>query len=271
MKKNIRYLLFFLGVGLFLSWPIHNLYSKLDQPIEEKQLAALDQVAHELLTNVKKGDIENAQKRIVQLAEQFPNQHLPIPIRIESLNAVTQSILAAKQSFASTNVSEQQLLWHATQVRVAIDALTHVHQPMWRSYYPSIATQVQNLQQSAVERNFTQFREQFDENYRLYLAIKPAMSIQLPEGQMSSISASYNVISKEMRNSQMDWQLVREALRDLNGSMQAAFVGEEKSTFALLMMRPDSPMVMIVSVGIALLIALSYVAWKKYDGQIRSA
>jgi hypothetical protein len=88
---------------------------------------------------------------------------------------------------------------------------------------------------------------------------------------MTSISASYNVISKELRNSQIDWQLVRETLRDLNSSVQTAFVGEEKSTFALLMMRPDSPMVIVVSVGIALLIALSYVAWKKYDGQIRSA
>ncbi|WP_411504248.1 sporulation protein YpjB [Brevibacillus centrosporus] len=271
MKKNIRYLLFFLSVGLFLSWPIHNLYSQLDQPVEEKQLAALDQIAHEFLSNVKKGDMENAQKQLVQLADQFPNQHLPIPIRIESLNAVTQSILAAKQSFASANVSEQQLLWHATQVRVAIDALTHVHQPMWRSYYPSFATQVQNLQQSAVERNYAQFREQFDENYQLYLVIKPAMSIQLPESQMYSITTAYEVISKEMRNAQMDWQLVREALRDLNGSMQLAFVGEEKSTFARLMMRPDSPIVMLVSVGIALLVALSYVAWKKYDGEIRSA
>lgn len=271
MKKNIRYLLFFLVIGLFLSWPIHNLYSKLDQPVEEKQLAALDQIAHELLTHVKKGDIENAQKRIIQLAEQFPNQHLPMPIRIESLNAVTQSILAAKQSFASANASEQQLLWHATQVRVAIDALTHLHQPMWRSYYSSFATQVQNLQQSAVERNYAQFREQFDENYRLYLAIKPAMSIQLPEEQMASISQAYDVISKEMRKAQIDWQQVREALRDLNGSMQLAFVGEEKSTFARLIMRPDSPLTMIISVGIALLIGLSYAAWRKYEGEFRSA
>lgn len=270
MKKNIRYLLFFLGIGLFLSWPIHNLYSKLDQPIEERQLAAMDQIANEFLTNVKKGDIESAQKQIVQLAEQFPNQHLPIPIRIESLNAVTQSILAAKQSVSSANVTEQQLLWHATRVRIAIDALTHVHQPMWRSYYPSFATQVQSLQQSAVERDVNQFREQFDENYRLYLAIKPAMSIQVSEDQMSAISTSYNVISKELRNVQIDWQFVREALRDLNGSMQIAFVGEEKSTFAKLMMRPDSPMAMLASVVIALLIALSYVAWKKYQGEIRS-
>lgn len=269
MKKNIRFLLFFLMIGLFLSWPIHNLYTKLDQPIEEKQLAALDQIAHELLTYAKKGDIEGAQQRIVQLAERFPNQHLPNPIRIESLNAVTQSILAAKQIFSSTNASEQQLLWHATQVRIAIDALTHDHQPMWRSYYPSLVTQVQNLQLSAVDRDFNQFREQFDENYRLFLAIKPGMSIQLPEAQMSSITVTYDVISKEMRKSQVDWQLVREALRELNGSFQVAFVGEEKSTFARLMMRPDSPFIILASIATALVIALSYVAWKKYEGEIR--
>ncbi|EJL40893.1 MULTISPECIES: sporulation protein YpjB [Brevibacillus] len=271
MKKNIRFLMFFLAIGLFLSWPIHSLYSKLNQPIEEQQLVALDQIANEFLTYAKKGDLEGAQQRIIQLAEKFPNQHLTYPIRIESLNAVTQSILAAKKSFASTNVSEQQLLWHATQVRVAIDALTHEHQPMWRSYYPSLVTQVQNLQQSAVERNYNQFREQFDENYRLFLAIKPGMSIQLPEDQLASISATYDVISKEMRNAQMDWQLVREALRDLNGSIQTAFVGEEKSTFARLMMRPDSPLAILFSISIALVAALAYVAWKKYNGEIRSA
>lgn len=271
MRKNIRYLLFFLAIGLLLSWPIHNLYSKLGQPMEQKQLAALDKIANELLTNAKKGDFEAAQQRIMQLADRFPNQQLPMPIRIESLNAVTQSILAAKQSFSSTNVSEQQLLWHATQVRVAIDALTHVQQPMWRSYYTSFATQVQNLQQSAVERDFQQFREQFEENYRLYLAIKPAMSIQLPEGQMSAISSPYDVISKEMRNAQMDWQLVREALRDLSGSVQNAFVGADQSTFARLMMRPDSPAAMIVTISIAVMVALAYVAWRKYDAHIRSA
>ncbi|KZE55492.1 sporulation protein [Brevibacillus parabrevis] len=270
MKKNIRFLLFFLAIGLFLSWPIHSLYSKLNQPIEAQQLVALDQIANDFLNYVKKGDIEGAQERIVQLAEKFPNQHLTSPLKIESLNAVTQSILAAKKSFSSANVSEQQLLWHATQVRVAIDALTHEHQPMWRSYYPSLVTQVQNLQQSAVERNFTQFREQFDENYRLFLAIKPGMSIQLPEEQLASISSAYDVISKEMRNAQMDWQLVREALRELNGSIQTAFVGEEKSTFARLMMRPDSPMRMLLSIAIALVAALAYVAWKKYDGEMRS-
>lgn len=271
MKKNIRFLLFFLAIGLFLSWPIHSLYSKLNQPAKEQQLVVLDQIATEFFTYAKKGDLEGAQQRIIQLAEKFPNQQLTYPIRIESLNAVTQSILAAKKSFASANASEQQLLWHATQVRVAIDALTHEHQPMWRSYYPSFVTQVQNLQQSAVERNFHQFREQFDENYRLFLAIKPGMSIQLPEDQLDSISAAYDMISKEMRNTHMDWQLVREALRDLNGSIQSAFVGDEENTFARLMMRPDSPLAILLSISVALVAALAYVAWKKYNGAIRSA
>lgn len=55
MKKNIRFLLFFLAIGLFLSWPIHSLYSKLNQPIEAQQLVALDQIANDFLNYAKKG------------------------------------------------------------------------------------------------------------------------------------------------------------------------------------------------------------------------
>lgn len=270
MRKNIRYLSVFLLIGIFLSWPIHSLYMRLDQPREEKQLADLDQIAQELLTNVKKGDLEGAKERIERLAVRFPNQHLPIPIRIETLNAVTQSILAAKQSIHSPSVNEEQILWHATRVRVAIDALRENHQPMWRSYYPSFMTQVQNLQLSAVERDFETFRVQFEENQRLFLALKPAMSIQLDEAKMQTISSAYEQILKEMRKGEKDWQIVRETLRVLNSELQDAFVGGEKSAFTRLMMRPDSPLVITTSISVAVIIALAYVAYRKYDAEFHS-
>lgn len=270
MKKNIRYLLFFLVIGLLLSWPIHTLYTKLDRPEEEKRLHEMDRIADDFLDDVRKGDLVGAQESIEKLAARFPNQSLPLPIRIESLNAVTQSILAAKESIQSPHVSKEHLLWQATRVRVAMDALTRQHQPMWRSYYSVFLTQVQNLQQSAVERDFETFREQFEENQRLYLAIKPAMSIQLAESNMTAISAVYEQISKEMRNSEKDWQLVREALRDLHRLMKAAFVGEETSAFARLMMRPDSPVLIMSSIVIAVLLSLTYVGYRKYQAQFRS-
>lgn len=270
MKKNIRYLSIFLLIGIFLSWPIHSLYTRLDQPVEEKQLAELDQIAQQLLNHVKKGDLEGAKERIDLLALRFPNQHLPIPIRIDTLNAVTQSILAAKQSIHAPSENEQHLLWHATRVRIAIDALTNGQQPMWRSYYPSFITQVQTLQQAAVERDFDAFREQFEENYRLFLAIKPAMSIQLAEAKMTAITSTYERISKEIRQVDKDWQIVREALRNLNNEMEDAFVGGEKSTFTRLMLRPDSPLLITTSISIAIILALSYVAYRKYEGEFRS-
>ncbi|TRY28166.1 sporulation protein [Brevibacillus sp. LEMMJ03] len=269
MKKNIRFLLFFLIIGLMLAWPIHTLINRLDRPAEEKQLAALDHIAQELLTHTKKGELEEAQEKIRLLAERFPQQRLPVSLRIDSLNAVTQSILAAKNSFAMSSTSDQ-LLWHATRVRIAIDALTHDHQPMWRSYYVSYATQMQNLMESAVERNFDQFRQQFDENTRLYLAIKPAMSIHLREEQIKQIDAAYDLISKELRRSRIEWQMVRNALRDLNGTMQSAFIGKDQSAIALLI-HPASPFPVFVAIVGAVLLTLAYVAWKKYRGQMHSA
>lgn len=266
MNKNTRLLVFFIVLGLLLAWPIHLFLTKLDQPSEQQPLAELDKIAGEMLELTKQGDVEGAQEKIRQLADRFPAQVLPNTIRIESLNAVTQSILAAKKGFASTKMDDEQLLWHATQVRVAIDALSHDHQPMWRSYYISYANQMQNLLQSAVERDVSQFRAQFEENYRLYLAIKPGMSIHLSEEQMNQIGTAYDLISKEMRNGSMEWQVVREALRELSGAMQAAFIGEDISTFAKLM-HPGSPYMPITTMVALLIVTLTYVAYKKYAGQ----
>jgi sporulation protein YpjB len=266
LNKNTRMLVFLIVVGLLLAWPIHAWVTKLDHPAEQEHLAELDKLAGEMLELTKQGDIEGAQQKIKLLADRFPNLTLPVTIRIESLNAVTQSILAAKKSFSSPKTNEEQLLWHATQVRVAIDALSHVHQPMWRSYYASYATQMQNLMQSSVERDINLFRTQFEENYRLYLAIKPGMSVQLPEEQMNQIGTAYDTISKEMRNSTMEWQVVREALRELSGIMQSAFIGEDKSAIAMLML-PGSPLMPIVTIVALLIVTLTYVGYRKYAGQ----
>lgn len=270
MKKNIRYLLFFLSIGLLLSCPIHTLYTKLERPEEEKQLRELDRVAGDLLEYVKKGELTGAQESIQQLSLRFPSQSLPLPIRIEALNAVTQSILAAKQSIQSPSESEEDLLWHATRVRVAIDALTHQHQPMWKSYYTPFLTQVQSLQKSAVERDIETFHEQFEEHTRLYLALKPAMSIHVSEAKMASISAAYERIVKEMHKNDRDWLLIREALRDLHGLIETAFVGEDTSAFSRLMMRPDSPILIMSSIITALLLSLAYVAYRKYQAEFHT-
>jgi sporulation protein YpjB len=266
LEKNRKFIWFFILMGLLLAWPVHTLVTKLDQPAEQQHLAELDNMAEELLQLTRKGDVEGAQQKIVQLAERFPQQSLSRSLRIESLNAVTQSILAAKKMFAAAEVSDEQLLWHATRVRVAIDALSHVHQPMWRSYSHSYMNQLQNLMQSAVERDYRQFQTQFEENYSQYMAIKPAMSIQLEEEQMNQIADSYERIAREMRQSTIEWQAIREALRELSTHMQSAFLGEDKSTAALLI-GPGSPFMLIAAIASVLIVTLSYVGWKKYAAE----
>ncbi|MEJ8544839.1 sporulation protein YpjB [Brevibacillus borstelensis] len=269
MKKNIRFLLFFLVIGLLLSWPIHTLLTNVERPAEKEQLAALDDIAHHLLDAARKGDLESAQRQIRMLADQFPHLKLPETLRIESLNAVTQSILAARNNLNNSEVSEQQLLWHATRVRVVVDALTHEHQPMWRGYYTSVAAQLQDLLEAAVKRDYVHFREQFEENSRLYHVIRPAMTIHLPESQLKKIDTAYDAISKDLRNSKIEWNQIRSSLRELQTSMQEAFIGEDKSTIAYLI-GSESPFGMIFSIVAAVVMALAYVAWKKYQGQFRT-
>lgn len=263
MKKNRMILLFLVVTGLLLALPISKLFPIFDVPPNQEHLRTLDKIAEEMLEATKKGDIEKAKHHIDQLADLFPNQTLPISIRIESLNAVTQSILSAKQVFATSKEEENIYLWHATRVRIAIDALSHDHQPMWKQYYSSFSNQMQQLLQVSVTRDAAALRSQLEENYQLYLVIRPAMSIHLQEQQMSKIAAHYEHLLKETKNESLDWQIIRETLRDLHGDIQESFAGEDKSTIGTLM-APGSPFMLIITIALAVTVTLSYVAWKKY-------
>ncbi len=265
MKKNMKILILLLFVGLLLSWPMYSLLGKLEKTAEQEQIAAFDKLSEEFLTLTKKGDLDAARQKIEKLADAFPSQALPVSMRIESLNAVTQSILAAKKFFGSTNTADDKLLWHATQVRIAIDALTHTHQPMWRNYYSSYAHQLQNLMHSSVQRDFVEFQAQFAENYRLYLAVKPAMSVQVNEAQMEKISEAYDFLTKEVRKESIDWANIRDTLRELNGVIQQVFVGEDKNAFSKFLFT-DSTSMLMFSIGTVVTMTLAYVAWRKYMG-----
>lgn len=263
MRKNIKILLLLVVTGFVLSWPMYSFLSSMEKSGEQQQLTQLDKLAEELLTLTRRGEVELAKTKIQRLADIFPSQTLPASIRIESLNAVTQSILAARNVFISGKADDDKLLWHATQVRIAIDSLTHRNQAMWRNYYSSIVSQMQNLMQASVERDAEELRDQFAENYRLFLAIKPAMSVQLPEAEMDKINASYDSLVKEVRNETIDWQVVRETLRELNGTMSAAFLGEDKNALSN-WFDTRSLIMLSASIGTLVSMTLAYVAWRKY-------
>lgn len=268
MRKSTRILLLLVVVGLLLSWPISYFFIKWEELPGQEQLVELDKLAEELLTSTKKGNYDFAREKIQLLAQRFPNQTLPMPIRIESLDALTETILVAKQLFMSPQASEEKLLWHATQVRIAIDALNHKNQPMWRDYQTPFFNQMQHMMKAAVEREADELRSQLDENYQLFLAIRPAMSVQISEKQMSRIGAAYGYILKELRSQSLDWIIVRDALRELNGVMQEVFLGEDKSANSNMLVT-GSPFTLIVTMTALVTLVLTYVGWKKYLAENR--
>lgn len=268
LQKSTRILLLLVVSGLLLSWPISYFFIKWEELPGQEELRELDQLAEELLTSTKKGDYDFAREHMQLLAQRFPNQVLPAAIRLESLNALTETILAAKQQFLTPQVQEEKLLWHAIQVRLAMDALTHPNQPMWREYQTSFFQQLQQMMEAAVERKGEELRHLLDDNYQLFLAIRPAMGVQISEKLMTRISSAYGSILKELRSQSLDWLIIRDALRELNGAMQEVFLGEDKSASGDLM-APGSPFSLIVSITAFVTLALTYVGWKKYVAEHR--
>ncbi|WP_232696369.1 sporulation protein YpjB [Brevibacillus daliensis] len=260
-----RKITLWLFVAILVVLPISYYVIEQNRPPEEKELAQLDKLASSVLRATEKGDLETAKQDVSQLAMLFPNKTLPISIKIESLNAVTQTILSAKKAYSNPTVTQNQLIWHATQVRLVVDALHQPKNPLWQTYYESYSQQMQHLLLSAVERNKEAVLTQFEENYQLYLALRPAMTIQVKENTMQIITNQYEGITRQIRDSKWDWQVLRASIRELHNAMQDAFIGEEQTAIGSSQNGEDSIYFIMVWLGALILLSLAYVAWIKYS------
>jgi sporulation protein YpjB len=228
-----------------------------------QKMDVLSQDVYQLTKEAKYGE---AKKKLAELGILFAGTKPPKGLSIEAVNALSDTIVKAKRAFAAVEAEPNRLLWHALQVRLAIDSLTHEKQPLWKNYYNSYQEHINKMMLLSAGRKQAEFSRAFVQNLQLYQTLKPAITVAASSQQLEMLSSLYSFLLQETRKVEYNWDAITNALTELNRLVDAIFIGEDQSTFAP-GMPPESPLLIIALFASVVLTSLGYVGWKKYKAE----
>jgi sporulation protein YpjB len=264
-KLLLLFIILIIGVTGVLFWTkvIHIEKPKTD--VETLSIyERMDQLSQEVYSLTKEKKFPEAKAKLEELGRLFASSKPPKGLTIESLDIITETIVKAKQAFASITIDPNQLLWHALQVRLTMDSLTHAHQPLWKNYYKQYKEHIQKLTIYVGAKKKDEFNRLFLQNIQLYQMLKPAMSVSVPPHEMEQLLSIYRFLLKESRQPDFNWNQVYMVLNELNRQIDKLFIGKEVTTFTSVL-TPGSPYHTILLVTTLVIVVLGYVAYQKYQ------
>lgn len=269
MKKIIVLVgVMFLCAVLYTGWSVldHRVFSarvpEQTMPVYQK----MDVLSQDVYQLAKEGKYPEAKEKLASLGALFAETKPPKGLSIEAVNALSDTIIKAKRAFAAVKLEPNRLLWHALQIRLAIDSLTHEKQPLWKNYYSSYQEHINKMMLLGAGHKQAEFSQAFAQNLQLYQTLKPAITVAASAQQMEALYSIYSFLLQETRKAEYNWEGITNALTELNRLVDAIFVGEDRSAFAP-GMPPDSPLLIIALFASVILTSLGYVGWRKYKAE----
>jgi sporulation protein YpjB len=269
VKKIIVLLnVIFLCAALYAGWSMLNKHV-FSARMPEQTVSVyqkMDILSQDVYQLTKEAKYIEAKKKLAELGVLFAQTKPPKGLSIEAVNALSDTIIKAKRAFAAVEAEPNRLLWHALQVRLAIDSLTHEKQPLWKNYYSSYQEHINKMMLLVASHKQAEFSRAFIQNLQLYQTLKPAITVSATTQQVEMLYSIYSFLLQETRKVEYNWDSITNALNELNRLVDVIFIGEEQSTFAT-GMPPESPFLIIVLFASVVLSSLGYVGWKKYKAE----
>lgn len=238
-----------------------------DQEISQQELMQnLDRLSQEVLRHTEHGEILEAKAKLDELAQGFTQVGFHKKISIEALELASNALVQGKQVYAAVSPDKKEALWHATQIRLFIDALTHPNQPIWRGYHMTYVEQVSKMIHHSQRKEVSDFHTALQEHMQLYVILKPSFAVNHSPSTMQMLDSLYNFLQQQSRQSEVNWLAVQSALEQLREVTGNVFLGKEEFTFAWYI-SSNSPIAMITLMTMILFTALSYVGWRMYRAQ----
>lgn len=232
----------------------------------ESILQDLDRLSHEVLELTEQGRMVQAKEKLDQLANLFPKIGVEKNMSIEALKIASDTIVQGKRAYTDVTPDRKEMLWHATQIRLLIDALTHPNQPIWKGYHMTYVEQVSKLIHLAQRKEQSNLAKALQDHLKLYTILKPAFAVNHSASTMEMLDSLYNFLLQQSRENQVQWDAVQQSTQQLKEVTGIIFLGKDQNTFSWYL-SSNSPAAMISLISLILLTVLSYSAWKMYQGE----
>ncbi len=220
----------------------------------------LNQTSDRILQLVKVEEFEEAK----QLLDYFSRLFLEINFQEEgltmsALRIVTNTYEKAVEAVTATDQPLEERIYRVTSFRLAVDALSSEHHPLWLQSEGRMMHVIQAMEETIKEGDSRSFQYRFNEFIKNYEMIRPALLIDIKSEQLERIQSQIMFLEKQ-RN-------------QFNQEILSSHVGliKEEWTNLYKQVKEDAtdPSLwwVMIAIGGMITLSLTYVGWKKYKAE----
>ncbi|MDT8859992.1 sporulation protein YpjB [Alkalihalobacillus sp. MEB130] len=243
---------------LVFSFPIS---IKADETTSLHTWKELNHTSDQILQLVKQEQYEEAK----QLLDYFSVSFLDIDFQQEgitmtSLRTVTGSFEGAVEAVTSIDMPLDKRIYQVTAFRLAVDALSSEHHPLWLHTEKSVMQSLETMKSSMTEGDNQAYQHRFNEFLRHYNMIRPALLINIEPQELQRIDSQVTYLER-MRSENLDQDNVVSHIEVMEAEWTNLYnrVKEDSAD-------PSLWWVMF-TIGGMITMSLSYVGYKKYKAE----
>jgi len=256
--KNKWYIMFVL---IILLTPI-TVRAESQSPMEK-----LDDISDEALQMVKFHRYEDAKKLLDYFSDQFnvilgKNQPLT-SLTMDEVRIVNTSKDEALEAAASPSMGYEERMNKLTKFRLVMDAVATSDQPLWTAMKDQIMTSFHQAKNAATTGDAAKFHSKYNSFLSLYNIIYPSMKIDVPTETIQRLDARIKFID-EYQSQIINEAASQQELDKLDTDLKNLFANMEEDE------ADPSIWWVIISTGSIIIMTLSYVGFRKYQGEKNS-
>ncbi len=227
----------------------------------QRPLDRLDNISDEALQMIKFQRYEDGKK----LLDYFSEQYTDISSKEHSFTMDQQRIITvshdeALEAAVSSKMDYEERVQRLTKFRLVVDAIATSHQPLWTEMKNQIMTVFQEAREAASSGDSAHFHSNFNAFMSLYNIIYPSMKIDVSAENIQRIDARINFID-EYRAEVVNNVKSQQELEGLEMDLKNLFENMDEDE------ADPSLWWVIISTGSIIILTLSYVGWRKYQGE----
>lgn len=255
-----RLLKFIVILSFLIVWPVHTGNAE-DAERENNIWRELNQTSDTILRYVKEGHYEEAKKLLEHFSEQFlqirASEHR---LSMRELQTITAVYNEALEAVVSVSLSHDDRVQKATKLRLLVDVYDASYKELWLNTKNSLLTPVKNMAKAVDEGNSRKFQDDMSEFVKNYEMVRPAWSVRLPIETYQKVDSQVKFL-QQFRGKNLDDPAIARHLNTLESQLLLIYEGGEEDS------SDPSLIWVMLTIGGAIVLALSYAGWKKYWGE----
>lgn len=230
----------------------------------QDQLNQLDKTAERFVTQVDEGNVSAARATLRSIAEQVTQIPYEGVTTVRGIQALTETVTGAQEVVSAAGFQPQEAVWAAVRLRLATDALSHPHQPMWRQYRTGALGDAEQLEMGARQRSQAKAAAALTKLEGTLRLLQPALRISGKETELAKLNSLIGAIQQQLRSEPVDYKQVIDRSGDLNAELKQLFDGGRDAPTMAAPLDRRQPILWTLTMAGAVLAALAYAGFRMY-------